>query len=209
MRGVGLVNRIFAALYDPALRRSERHGLAALRRGLLAQASGRTLELGAGTGLNLAHYPAVVTRLVVTEPEAPMAARLRERVRTSGSTAEVVEAGAERLPFADGSFDTVVATLVLCTVPDLAASLAEARRVLVPGGHLLFLEHVRHADATRARRQERFTPLQRRIACGCHLDRATPEAIAAAGFINHEVRYEHFPKAAKVLQPLAVGSATR
>jgi SAM-dependent methyltransferase len=206
---MSLWSRVFAALYEPALRVSERNGLAELRAGLLAQARGRTLELGAGTGLNLPHYPTAVRDLVLTEPEAPMAARLRARVARSGRAAEVVEAGAERLPFGDASFDTVVATLVFCTVGDLPGALAEVRRVLAPGGRLLFLEHVRHPDASRARRQRRLTPLQRRLACGCRLDRATPEAIGAAGFTRVDVRSEHFPKATKVLQPLAIGSATR
>ncbi len=138
-----------------------------------------------------------------------MAARLEARVQERGICAQVVRAGAERLPFADGSFDTVVATLVFCTVEDLEGSLAEVRRVLTPDGQLLFLEHVRHPDAARARRQERFTPIQRRIACGCHLDRATPAAIAAAGFTLTQERHEHFPMSPKLLQPLAVGRATR
>lgn len=204
-----LWNRVFAALYEPMMRSAERNGLGELRAGLLASAQGRTLELGAGTGLNLGHYGPEVTELVLTEPEAPMASRLEERVRAAGGRARVVRAGAEALPFEDGGFDTVVATLVLCTVPDLERSLAEARRVLAPGGQLLFLEHVRHPEPARARRQERFTPIQRRLACGCHLDRATPAAIRAAGFTMAEERQEHFPKAAKVLQPLAVGRATR
>ncbi len=217
---MSLWGQIFATLYEPALRASERGGLAELRAGLLAQASGRTLEIGAGTGLNLDHYPAAVTELVLTEPEAAMAVRLEERAR--GRSAQVVRAGAEELPFADGSFDTVVVTLVLCTVADLERSLAEIRRVLAPGtptgasgaprgtsGRLLFLEHVRHPDAGRARRQERFTPIQRRVACGCHLDRDTPAAIAAAGLTMIEHRTERFPKAAKILQPLAIGSAER
>ena len=204
-----LWGRIFATLYEPVLRVSERHGLSDLRAGLLAQARGRTLELGAGTGLNLGHYPAAVTELVLTEPEAPMAARLEARVRDRGASAQVLRAGAEHLPFADGSFDTVVATLVFCTVGDVARSLGEARRVLAPDGQLLFLEHVLHPDAARARRQERFTPIQRRVACGCHLDRATPAAITAAGFTLTEERHEHFPKSARILQPLAIGRATR
>lgn len=206
---MSLWGRVFATLYDPLLRSSERNGLAELRAGLLAQARGRTLELGAGTGLNLDHYPAAVTELVLSEPETAMAVKLEERVRARGAAARVVRAGAEELPCADASFDTVVCTLVLCTVPDLQRSLREARRVLAPDGQLLFLEHVRHPDATRARRQRRLTPIQRRLACGCHLDRATPAAIAAAGFTVEQERRERFPKAAKVLQPLAVGRATR
>jgi len=204
-----LWGRIFAALYEPVLRVSERNGLTDLRAGLLAQARGRTLELGAGTGLNLGHYPAAVTELVLTEPEEAMATKLEARVRARDASTEVVRAGAEELPFDDGSFETVVATLVFCTVGELGRSLGEVRRVLASGGQLLFLEHVRHPDPVRARRQERFTPLQRRVACGCHLDRATPAAISEAGFVLTAERQEHFPKAAKVLQPLAVGRATR
>lgn len=202
-------NRVFAALYDRALRGSEEHGLAALRGGLLAGARGRTLELGAGTGLNLEHIPPAVTELVLTEPDPAMAQRLRRRVADSGRDAAVVAAGAEALPFGDASFDTVVSTLVLCTVADLAGAVTEARRVLAPGGRLLLLEHVRHPDAARARWQRRLTPLQRRVACGCHLDRATPEAIRAAGFAEVVIRQERFPQAPAVMQPLAIGSATR
>lgn len=209
MRPMTLWGRIFATLYEPALRVSERNGLSDLRAGLLAGARGRTLELGAGTGLNLGHYPAAVSELVLTEPEPPMAAKLEAGVRARGLPARVVRSGAEELPFADASFDTVVATLVFCTVTDLGRSLDEVGRVLAPGGQLLYLEHVRHPDPARARRQERLTPIQRRVACGCHLDRATPAAIAQAGFELRDERHEHFPKAPGVLQPLAIGRATR
>ncbi len=204
-----LWGRIFATLYEPVLKASERNGLSDLRAGLLARARGRTLELGAGTGLNLPHYPAEVTELVLTEPEGPMAAKLEGRVRARGLSAKVVRAGAEKLPFADASFDTVVATLVFCTVRDLERSLGEVGRVLAPGGQLLFLEHVRHPDPAQARRQRRLTPIQRRVACGCHLDRATPAAIAQAGLALSDERHEPFPKAPAVLQPLAIGRATR
>jgi ubiquinone/menaquinone biosynthesis C-methylase UbiE len=206
---MSLWGRVFASLYEPLLGVSERNGLADLRAGLLARADGRTLELGAGTGLNLGHYPAEVTELVLSEPEAPMAARLERRVRARGLPARIVRAGAEELPFADASFDTVVATLVFCTVGGLERSLGEVRRVLAPGGQLLFLEHVRHPDPARARRQERLTPIQRRVACGCHFDRATPAAIVRSGLALHDERQEHFPKAPGILQPLAIGRATR
>src|SRR3712207_4441580 len=121
--------RLFAALYDRSLQAAEDAGMREKRIGLLAQASGRTLEIGSGTGLNVEHYPDAATPLVMTEPEAAMARRLRER---AGSRAEVVEAEADALPFEDASFDTVVSTLVLCTVPNPSQALAEIRRVLKP-----------------------------------------------------------------------------
>jgi ubiquinone/menaquinone biosynthesis C-methylase UbiE len=103
--------------------------------------------------LNLAHYGPAVSALTVTEPEAPMAQRLRDRAASAPVVPEVVEAPAERLPFADDAFDTVVSTLVLCTVADPRAAAAEIRRVLAPGGRLLFLEHVRSQDPKVARRR--------------------------------------------------------
>src|SRR5919204_5080191 len=123
-----------AALYDPTTRRLEEAGLGERRRSLLARAAGRTIEIGAGTGRNLEHYPAGVTELVLTEPDGQMARRLRRKVDASGRDARVVEAPGERLPFESGSFDTAVVTLVLCTAPDPAAVVNEVARVLKPGG---------------------------------------------------------------------------
>src|SRR5215211_6734905 len=120
---------VFAAIYDRLLDESERKGLAEIRAGLLARASGRTLELGAGTGINLEHYPPAVTELVLTEPDPHMAKRLRRRVeeeRPSG--VEVAEVGAESLPFTEASFDTVVSTLVFCTVDYPQGGVAAAHR---------------------------------------------------------------------------------
>src|SRR5512144_377663 len=125
--------RLFAAGYDWMLGDCERAGLADLRRDLVARAAGATVEVGAGTGLNLSYYPDTVTELVLTEPSPHMARRLRARCTDLGRWAEVVEASAERLPFAEALFDTAVATLVLCTVPEVAAALAEIRRALPPG----------------------------------------------------------------------------
>ena len=126
---------IFARVYERMIASTERAGLEALRHSLLAHATGHTLEIGAGTGLNLAHYPDAVTSLVLAEPDPHMAARLRDRLDAEGPGprgVSVIAAGAEELPFDDGSFDTIVSTLVLCTVPDPAAALAEVRRVLAP-----------------------------------------------------------------------------
>ena len=141
---------LFARFYDRLTARTERAGLADMRHRLLSSASGRVLELGAGTGHNLEHYTDAVTELVLAEPDPNMAKLLRERLDREGTAAghaSVIEVPAEELPFDDGSFDVVVATLVLCTVEDPGRALAEARRVLVEGGRFLYLEHVRSATA--------------------------------------------------------------
>lgn len=202
---------VFAALYDRMLAATERAGLAEMRTQLLAGARGRTLELGAGTGLNLAHYPPQVTELVLAEPDPHMAERLRARVPAAGSERriEVISAPAEELPFDDGSFDTVVASLVLCTVEDPARALAEARRVLVAGGAFLFLEHVRSHRPGAARWQDRVERPWGWIAGGCHPNRATDEAIAAAGFWIEHLERGTLPRGLPPIRPMIRGIARR
>jgi ubiquinone/menaquinone biosynthesis C-methylase UbiE len=206
---VSLYGRLFARVYDRGLAASEAAGLAERRRLLLAGAHGRVLELGAGTGLNLAHYRADVEQLVLTEPEAPMLTRLRQRAAGHVPPATVVAAPAERLPCADASVDTVVATLTLCTVDDLEAALREVHRVLVPGGRLLFLEHVRAGDERLARRQDLLAPLWRRVGHGCHCNRRTLAAIEAAAFDVREVEHGRMPRAPRFLEPLIAGAAIK
>jgi len=207
---VSLWGRVFAAMYDRMLASSEQNGLGEHRDALLREARGRVLEIGAGTGVNLRHYPATgIDELVLTEPEPPMARRLEDRVSGAARDAQVLRAGADALPFADASFDTVVCTLVLCTVPDAPRALAELHRVLAPGGHLLFLEHVRNADAKRAHRQDRITPLWKRVGHGCHPNRDTPRLIAEAGFDVERIDTTFFPKGPSFVQPLVVGVAAR
>lgn len=204
------MGRLTAALYDRALREPQEAGLAAKRARLLAQAHGATLEVGAGTGLNLEHYPDAVTSLTLLEPGPHMAARLRERTRhRAGDEIEVVTAGAEALPLADASYDTAVVTLVLCTVPDPAAALTEIARVLRPGGRLLFLEHVRAQDPVVARRQDRVTPVWRFCADGCHPNRDTLATLHASPLTVEAVAHERTPKAPTWVRPLIVGSAVR
>ena len=168
---MSLYGRFFAAMYDRLMAGTEDAGLRERRHELLATASGRVVEIGAGTGANLDHYTDAVSEIVLTEPEEPMAKRLEEEAASpagGGRSVTVVRAPAESLPFPDDSFDTAVCTLVLCTVRDPERAIAEIERVLKPGGRLLFLEHVRSDDPSLAKWQDRLTPLWRRCGHGCH-----------------------------------------
>jgi ubiquinone/menaquinone biosynthesis C-methylase UbiE len=203
---------IFARFYDRMTAGTERAGLGEMRRELLASAAGRVLELGAGTGHNLPYYTGAVTELVMTEPDPHMARRLRERLASDPGAAgrpSVVEASAEDLPFDDDSFDTVVATLVLCTIPDPQRALAEARRVLVEGGRLLFLEHVRSSRPRAARWQDRLERPWGFFAAGCHPNRPTGQLIADAGFWIDSLEPGKLPKAPRIVRPLIRGVAQR
>jgi len=201
--------RLFAAMYDRSLAATEEAGLRQMRRELLAAAGGRVVEIGAGTGVNLDLYPRATEELVVVEPDPHMAKRLRAKLGEIGRSVEVVEAPAERLPFEDASFDTAVATLVLCTIPDPAAALAEAARVLKPGGRLLFVEHVRSQDPGLARWQDRLEQPWRFLGDGCHCNRDTLATIAGSRFELDEVEHGRMPKAPPIVSPLIRGSAVR
>jgi ubiquinone/menaquinone biosynthesis C-methylase UbiE len=203
-------NPVFAAMYDRLMAGTERAGLADRRAELVAAARGATLELGAGTGLNLRHYPAAVTDLVLAEPDRHMARRLRARLSEAGRPAEVVEAPAERLPFEDGRFDTVVVTLVLCTVRDPARALDEIARVLKSGGRLLFLEHVRAPNGTRlARWQDRLERPWGWFGAGCHPNRDTIAALDASPLSVESADRGELPKAPPIVRPLVAGVAVR
>jgi ubiquinone/menaquinone biosynthesis C-methylase UbiE len=204
---MSLYGRIFAAVYDRAMAGTEEAGLAERRHSLLASAEGRVIEIGAGTGVNLAHYPDTVTELVLTEPEEPMARRLEAKAQASGRAATVVRAPAEALPFPDRSFDTAVCTLVLCTVRDPERTLGELARVLEPGGRLLFLEHVRSDDQSLAAWQDRFAPLWRRLGHGCNCNRATPDLIRSSAFELVDISEGELPKSPPIVRPLRVGHA--
>ena len=204
---MSLWGRVFAAGYDTFQARMERNFLGRIRDELLAEASGSVVEIGAGTGVNLSHYPPSVERLVCTEPEEPMARRLRHKAADSGYDIEVVEAPAESLPFEDDSFDTAVATLVLCTVSDPTRALREIARVLRPGGRLIFIEHVRSPEPGLAKWQDRLHPLWVRFGHGCHCNRPTLETIEASPLQVESHRRGRIPKAPPIVRPLLTGVA--
>jgi len=199
--------RVFAALYDRGLKGTEAAGLRDMRGETLAAASGRTVDVGAGTGANIALSPPAVTELVLAEPSPHMAKRLKQKVEEERAAATVAEAPAEALPFPDDSFDTVAFTLVLCTVPDQATALAEARRVLRPGGRLVFAEHVRSPDLRTARWQDRLERPWRFFGAGCHCNRDTVAAIERAGFEVERLEHTEVPKAPPIVRPLVLGCA--
>lgn len=200
--------RLGAVVYDPFLALGERRGMRERRRALLARARGRVLEIGAGTGLNVPLYPPGLDALVLTEPEEGMARRLERRVARERPDARVVRAGAEALPVADASFDVVVSTMVLCTVPDPEAAVAEVRRVLRPGGALLFIEHVRADDGALARRQDRLAGPWAAFASGCRCDRRTLDLLARTLALAPPARDE-WRGMPRIVRPLACGVALR
>jgi ubiquinone/menaquinone biosynthesis C-methylase UbiE len=186
---------------------AERKGFGERRRRLVGGLEGEVLEIGAGTGLNLPHYDGA-SRVVALEPDRQYRRRLQRRASDARVPVEVVEGNAETLPFPEGSFDHVVASLSLCSVDDLDGALGELRRVLRPGGTLRFLEHVR-GDGRLARWQDRLTPLQRRLADGCHLNRDTEAAIERAGFRIEEVERFTMPPGHPLIKPGIQGTAVR
>jgi ubiquinone/menaquinone biosynthesis C-methylase UbiE len=200
--------RMFSALYDRAFEASEEAGLRQMRSELLKGARGRVLEIGAGTGLNLELYPHEgLDSLTVTEPDPHMYKQLRERAAKVCAGADLVQAGAEDLPFEDDSFDTAVVTLVLCTVPDQPAALREISRVLKPGGQLLFLEHVRSNQRDLAKWQDRLEKPWRFLGDGCHCNRDTETGLRAAGFELGNVEHPELPKAPSIVKPMVRGQA--
>ena len=171
-----------ARLYDPFLWWGEKSGLSKKRTRLLGEARGEVLEIGAGTGLNLAHYPSGLDRLVLTEPEEHKAALLLKKAAGLGIEAQFVRASAEALPFEDDSFDTIVATLVFCTVGEPERAIAELRRVLRPGGSWLFIEHIRSDRPAVGRIQDSIRRPWAAVADGCQCNRRTIGMIEAGGF---------------------------
>jgi SAM-dependent methyltransferase len=203
---MSLSSRFFALTYDRFIAKSEQAGLRGFRDGLLTGARGDVLEVGSGTGLNLPCYGPQVRSLTLTEPQAPMLQRLRRKAGELAPAATVLRAPAEDLPFDDGSFDVVVSTLVLCGVDDQPRALREVRRVLRPGGQLLFIEHVRADDPAQARMQDRMNWLNR-LVVHCDCNRPTLATMQDAGFAIGPCEHTKMPKAPKFVAPTVIGSA--
>lgn len=197
---------IFAAVYDFITRPAERKFLGSHRAYLISGLTGRVLDVGSGTGLNFGYYQPEAA-VVGIEPDPYMLKRAQARADRLGRNVKLLAEGAEDLPFADGTFDAAVATLVFCTIPDLDCALRELRRVLRPGGQLRFLEHVRAEAARWARFQDFMTPLWKRIGAGCHPNRDTVKVIENAGFRMQELtRYAFGPYP---IRPFVRGIGTR
>ena len=171
--------------------------LAAYRARIIPAAQGRVLEIGIGSGLNLPYYGTTVERVIGLDPAPKLLAMAREAARRRTSIpVELVENSAEAIPLDNGSIDTIVTTWTMCSIPDVQRALGEIRRVLKPGGRLLFVEHGRSPDPGVRRWQDRLTPVWRRVGGGCHLNRAIGELIEDAGFRNERIEtgYMRGPK---------------
>jgi len=199
-------HRFFAAMYERLSRSgAERSFMEPLRKEIIGQARGLVLEIGAGTGLNFAIYdPEQVERVEAVEPDSAMLRYARERLKAARVPIILTQAPVEALPFADGTFDSAVATLVFCSVTDPLRGLSEIQRVLKPGGTLLLLEHVRAQGAIAGRVQDIVTPVTKILAGNCHWNRDTALTVANAGFQIEDKR-----DIGGVLQPMITLKASR
>jgi ubiquinone/menaquinone biosynthesis C-methylase UbiE len=199
---------VIAAIYDRMCAAQERAFLADLRRKIVGRAIGRVVEVGAGTGLNFSHYQSdAVGQLVAVEPDSHMRRRAVPRAAEVRFPLEFIEAPAERLPFDTGFADTVVATLVLCSVDDPEQAARELHRVLKPAGTFLFIEHVRSDDGWRASLQDWITPWWKHLAGNCHANRASLAVLRTAGFDVQELH--RVPRGGPWGNPIVAGVATK
>jgi len=189
------------AMASPALRKP--------RQRTLAPASGRILEIGFGTGRNLQHYPPSVTRIEAIDPDLDLDRLSQPRIRHATIAVDFHHLDAEHLPFAQDSFDTVVSTMTLCSIPDVAHALREIHRVLKPGGQFLFLEHGRSPDPGVARWQDRINPHWMPLAGGCHLNRPIRELVAGAGLVPAAVKNYYLRKSPRFVGYMTEGAAKK
>ena len=204
-------DRLFAGWYPKLMGLAERAGQAEVRAVQLATASGRTLEVGAGSGLSLPHYTDAVDELTLLEPDADFRKRLMNTLRQLAGAPwswSVVDGDAHRLPFDDASFDTVTASFTFCSVARPADALVEVRRVLRPGGRFLFHEHVR-GEGVRARLQDALAPLQVAVAGGCHPNRDFEALLVASPLHVQSLVHGVMPRGFPTVKPVVYGAASR
>lgn len=208
---MSLLAWLTAKLYDKSMRDAEAKCLQNWRATLLNHASGAVLEIGSGTGSNIKHYPDTITKLVLLEPNPHMCNQLKLKLPANSSyPIELLGGNAESLPFPDASFNTVVSTLVLCSVKNSEKTLSELHRVLVPEGRLIFIEHVAASpDTSRRKWQHRIEPIWKIIFSGCHLTRQTEEAITRTGFVIEEITRQSMRGVPPVARPSIRGVAVK
>lgn len=179
--------------------------------GLVAQAEGRVLEIGAGTGSNLGFYSSAVSEVVGIEPVEAMLETARKAVQNAshGVPVRLQVGDARHLPFDDGSFDSVVACLVYCTIPEPVRAAAEMHRVLRPGGKLVFFEHVSSSSPVTSRWQKAINPVWRKLACGCEITRDTRALFEQAGFTYQSISDFNHPKVPSLMAPVISGIAVK
>ena len=202
---------LLAPVYDRCMAGTEEACLNEWRREVLRHASGRVIEVGSGTGINIGLYPDAVTSVVLSEPDPWMRKGLSKRLHDDALTIyEVSSAGVEDLAYAADTFDTVVCTLVLCTVPDPQQALDSIHRILKPGGRLIFLEHVLANDRPKRARWQRFwNPLWKRCMGGCEVIRDTATSMESAGFQIETMTRASMRKAPSIVRPTIRGYAIK
>jgi ubiquinone/menaquinone biosynthesis C-methylase UbiE len=199
-------DRIFPKVLDWAMRAPE---LKPLRARTVEHTHGRVLEIGFGAGHNLKFFPASVDCVIAVDPNPGLSAMALERIKRSKVKVEHHQITAERLPFDDASFDCVVSTLTLCSIPDVGAALGEVRRVLKPGGTFFFLEHGLCPDRRISKWQDRLTPFWKVIGDGCHLNRNIEALVSAAGLQIATLENPVLPKVPRAIGYAYLGQARR
>lgn len=200
---------IMAQLYDWIMKDAEAKCLHEWRDALLSSLSGTLLEIGVGTGANLAFYPQDIAHLILVEPDANMRKKLQQKCQSRSNT-KILDCPAESLPLADHSVDVAVSTLVLCSVTNPEQVLNELYRVLRPEGKLIFIEHIAATNNPhRLKWQQRIEPIWKRISCGCHLTRETEQAIIKAGFTLREITHQSLRGTPTFVRPSIKGIAIK
>lgn len=206
-----IMSRFFAFIYDPLIAKTEEACLKGWRKTLLKNAHGIVLEVGAGTGANLAHYTDTVDELIISEPDEFMSKRLLEKLKGFNfKNTSIKDFGMEDINLADNSVDCVVSTLVCCSVGNPQKSLQQAYRVLKPGGKLLFMEHVAaENNPKRLKWQSIINPIWKRISGNCHTNRETEKTIIEAGFTIKDITKASMRKAPAFVRPTIRGIAIK